>query len=218
MQRRPGLTPEPLVSACTLPCGCAWVGTTAAPKAPPLAQAPCYGGNMNRTIARLLPALLPILAAACSTAGTYPSLAQREVERVGGQANPVPGPATVPAPPPPSADLTGRLDALVAAARAADRRFQTDRGAAERAVAGAGGVASDSWSGASVALARLEASRSQTMTALADLDSLYVDARSAAPVEESPSALAIAAARSTVSDLVAAQDRVIAGLAARLPG
>ncbi|SFF75164.1 hypothetical protein SAMN05518801_101236 [Novosphingobium sp. CF614] len=187
-------------------------------KASPFARVPCYGGVMIRAKARLLPALLPILAAACSTDGHYPSLGLRGVERSGGSATPVAGEAAPPAPalPPASADLVTRLDGLVAVAREADRRFQADRGPAERAVAAAGNVASDSWSSAGVALARLESSRSNAMVALADLDTLYVDARVAAPIAESPSTSAIAAARDEVSGWVAAQDKVIESLAARL--
>ncbi|MCT2398276.1 hypothetical protein [Novosphingobium mangrovi (ex Huang et al. 2023)] len=175
---------------------------------------------MFRAKARLLPALLPMMAAACSTAGSYPSLGLRDFERIDGSATPVAGVAELPAPPlpPASADLVTRLDGLVAVARDADLQFQTNRPAAERAVAAAGGIASDSWSSASVALARLESSRSSAMEALADLDALYVDARTAAPLEETPSAKAIAAARDQVDGLVAAQDKVIEGLAARLPG
>lgn len=179
---------------------------------------------MTRAKARLLP-VLPLIGAllataACSTANTYPSLAQREVERVGGSAAPAGGEAGPPAPvqPPASADLVTRLDGLVAMAREAERQFQSNRPAAERAVASAGERASDSWSAASVALARLESSRSSAMTALADLDTLYADARDKAPLGESPSTAAIGAARAQVSGWVDGQDRVIAALDARLKG
>lgn len=187
-------------------------------KAPPDRRAPCYGTAMIRAKASLLPVLLPFMAAACSTTGNYPSLEQRDWERISGTAKPAPGqegPAT-PALPPASADLTTRLDGLVAVARAADQQFQTDRPAAEQAVAKAGAMASDSWSTASIAIARLESSRSKAMVALADLDTLYVDARTAAPLEQSPSAKAIATAREQVSDWVAAQNQVIASLNAHL--
>jgi hypothetical protein len=166
----------------------------------------------------MLTAVLPLLAAACSTAGNYPSLAIRDVERASGSAAAAQGEAAPPMPalPPASADLVTRLDALVALARAADRNFQSNRAAAERSVVGSGGVGTDSWSDASIALARLESSRSQAMVALADLDTLYVDARTEAPLEESPSAKAIGAARDEVSAWVAAQDEVIGRLASRL--
>ncbi|WP_404479843.1 hypothetical protein [Novosphingobium sp. BL-52-GroH] len=175
---------------------------------------------MTRAKARFLALLLPFGMAACSTSGAYPSLAQRDVERISGSASPAQGDASpgVPALPPASADLVTRLQGLVKVAQAADRQFQSSRAATERTVAAAGGVGTDSWSSASVALAKLESSRSSGMGALADLDVLYADARDKAPLEESPSVTAIAAARSEVAALLDAQDAVIAGLSARLKG
>ena len=175
---------------------------------------------MIRAKARLLTVLLPMMAAACSTAGSYPSLAQRDVERVSGRAEPVPGDTApeAPAPPPASADLVTRLTGLVALAREADKQFQANRPAAERAVAAAGGRATDSWSSASVALALLETSRSSAMVALADLDTLYVNARTDAALERTPTTEAIATARDEVNGWIDAQDAVIARLSARLPG
>lgn len=162
--------------------------------------------------------LLPLAVAACSAPGGYPSLAIRDVERVSGSATPAEGTeATTPvALPPASADLLSRLEALVAAARTADGRFQSVRGTAERTVGASGSRGSDSWVSGSVALAQLETSRAQAMVALADLDRLYADARDAAPVEESPSATAIGEARRKVSDIVAGQDSVMARLGTRL--
>lgn len=191
---------------------------------PPVTAAPCYGCGMKpalRRFARLLPiALLPFAAGACSTASDYPSLAVRDVERVSGTAKPAADDASAPLPvlPPASAGLVSRLQGLVAVAQAADRQFQAERPSAERAAAAAGSLGSDSWSSASVALARLEASRSQAMIALADLDTLYADARDAAPLEPSPSAQAIGDARAQVSGWVEAQDAVIERLSARVKG
>jgi len=175
---------------------------------------------MTRAKARLLSLLLPFGMAACSTASSYPSLAQRDVERISGTAAAAPGEAepAVPALPPASADLVTRLAGLVKVAQAADRQFQSARPAAERAVASAGGVGSDSWSGASVALARLESSRSSGMGALAELDVLYADERDKAPTDESPTTSAISAARSEVAALLDAQDKLLAALSARLKG
>lgn len=186
-------------------------------KTSPFAMRPCYARAMIRAKACLLPAALCALTAACSTAGNYPSLAVRDVERVRGSASPAPAEATpLPSPPPASADLTTRLEGLVAMAREADRQFQASRGNAERAVAAAGTVPADSWSTASVALARLENARSAALVALADLDTLYVDAREDAPLEETPRSMAIAAARGQVEGWVSAQDEVIGRLAGRL--
>ena len=181
---------------------------------------PCYGSIMTRAKARYLAILLPFGMAACSTSGAYPSLAQRDVERVSGSGTPAAAEeaAPVPALPPASADLVTRLAGLVKVAQAADRQFQSNRAAATRAVAASGGVGTDSWSTASVALAKLESSRSSGMGALADLDTLYADARDAAPLDESPSTLAITSARSEVAALLEAQDKVIADLSGRLKG
>lgn len=173
---------------------------------------------MMSTKLRVAFVLLPLAATACATASKYPSLAVRDVERVSGSAQGAPGVAPNPAPvlPPASADLTTRLQALVASARDANQRFEKQRPAAERAAATAGAVGSDSWSSGSVALGVLEGSRSQTMMAMAELDLLYANARDAAPTDESPSALAIAAARTQVNDWIAAQDTVLETLAAKL--
>ncbi|MEJ2459692.1 MAG: hypothetical protein P8Y58_16730, partial [Novosphingobium sp.] len=99
-----------------------------------------------------------------------------------------------------------------------NERFQASRPAAERAVAAAGAIGSDTWSTASVALATLETNRSNAMVALGDLDTLYVDARTDGALEETPSTSAIAAARDQVKGWVAAQNDVIARLSARMPG
>lgn len=166
----------------------------------------------------ILCGVLSLAMTACSSSGGYPSLAQRDVERVSGTASAAPGDSeqAAPALPPASADLVTRLAGLVKIAEQADRQFQSNRPAAERASAAAGSTGSDSWSAASVALAKLESSRSSGMTALAELDVLYADARDKAPVEESPEVKAIADARTQVAALLDAQDKVLAGLASRL--
>lgn len=172
---------------------------------------------MIRAKACLLPAALAMLTAACSATRDYPSLALRDVERVQGSATPAASDAApLPAPPPASTELTARLEGLVTMAREADRRFQASRGDAERAVGASGAISSDSWSSASVALAKLETARSGAMVALADLDTLFVDARDAAPLQPTPRMEAIAVAREQVESWVSAQDDVIARLAGRL--
>lgn len=187
-------------------------------KAPPAPAIACYGTGMTRAKARLLTLILPFGMAACSTGGSYPSLAIRDVERPSGTATAASGTQADAAPvlPPASADLVTRLAGLVKVAQDADTRFQSNRKAAERAVAAAGSAGSDSWSSATVALARLESSRSAAMTALAELDTLYADARDKAPLGESPTSQAIGEARSKVAALVDAQDQAINALSSRL--
>jgi hypothetical protein len=172
---------------------------------------------MIRAKARFLTLLLPVGLAACSTAGSYPSLAYRDVERSAMPVAAEPQPVPVPMPPP-TADLSTRIDGLVAVARDADKQFAGKRPAAERAVSTAAGASrtSDSWISAQVAVAALQASRDRAVAALADLDSLYADARQSEPVEESPSALAIDTARSQVQGLVNTQNDVVTALDARL--
>lgn len=170
--------------------------------------------GMIRAKARLLPLFLAAGLAACSSAGQYPSLAYRPVER----ATPVaPDPSATVAPlPPPSADLTSRIDGILTTARQADSAFAAKRPIAERAVAAAGSKGSDSWLSAQVAVSALQASRDPAIAALAELDTMYVNARDAAPQQESPSAQSIGAARETVQAQVTAQDGVVAALDARL--
>lgn len=162
---------------------------------------------------------LSLSLAACSTARSYPSLAYRAVERTAmpAAAEPAPPPVQLP---PPSADLSTRISGLVAAAQASDKQFAAKRPAADRAVSAAARAArtSDSWISAQVAVSALQASRDTTVAALADLDSLYADARQAEPVEESPSAKAIDTAREQVQALVNGQNDVISALDARLKG
>lgn len=173
----------------------------------------CYGLAMIRSQACLtLIATLALVACASDTVN-YPSLAKREVERIANA--PVPPPAL----PPVAADtdpaLASRLESLLAQAEAAHGRFQSRRARAEALVAAASGagVASESWSVATIAMADLESARSEAMVALADLDALWAAAR----VEGKP-ADAIASARSRVTGLVAVEDAVLAALRGRLAG
>ena len=169
---------------------------------------------MIRATLRCLPAIVPLVLTACSSAAGYPSLALRDVERIAARS---PAAETPPLPPP-SADLVSRLSGLVSAAQAADRQFRDQQGGTAAAVSRAAGAtaASDSWASAQVSLAKLDTSRSEAVAALAELDTLYADTRNAEPAGVSPSAQAIAEAREQVSDLVAQQNGVIAGLSARL--
>lgn len=178
----------------------------------------CYGTGMIRANARLLSLFLAVSLApglaACSSAGTYPSLAYRPVERV----TPVaPDPSATVAPlPPPSADLTTRIAGILTTAEQADGAFTAKRPAAERAVSSAGSRGSDSWLTAQVAVSTLQASRDPAIAALAELDTMFAAARDAAPDQESPSAQSISAARDKVQTQVDAQNDVISRLEAKL--
>ncbi|MGJ0239106.1 hypothetical protein ACQEPB_11400 [Novosphingobium fluoreni] len=172
---------------------------------------------MIRASARLIVPTTLLMLAGCAGSAEYPSLAIRDVERVQGSASPAPDAAdAIPALPPASADLTTRLAGLVETARQSHTRFQSRQAATERAVAAAGATASDSWSSAQVALSDLQTSRSGALTALAELDQLYVDERAAHPEQVSPAAATIATARDQVDGWVSAETSVISRLEARI--
>ena len=165
-------------------------------------------------IAILFPIVL--LAACASTGGTgYPSLATRPGERVSGIAEPVPAPAQ----PPATAATGSRIAQLRSQAQTAHARFGERRvsAAALSAAAQGAAVGSEAWSVAQVALASLEAARSEAMIALADLDSLYVTARiEAVPTDGSGDVDAIRAAREGVIGMVGEEDATLASLRGRL--
>ena len=159
-----------------------------------------------------LPPALAVSAmlASCAGApeGAYPSLAIRDIERVSGT---LAAPEPLPAPEPPATLL--RLDDLTDQASAAHARFLEAAPAAGRLTQEAGAVGTEGWARGQVALADLQAIRSQAMIALADLDRLYVDAVTASG---GGAVQPIATARDSVGAMVAEEDRVIATLAAGL--
>lgn len=169
-----------------------------------------------RPLARTLPFALPVLLAGCSTADGYPSLDVRPAE-VALRARPAPSASEAPPQlPSPGTDLTTRLKSLLALAQSADATFEQKLPAARKTIAAAGPAASDSWSRAQVSLSELQSSRSSAMSALAELDELYVAARDEAPTDLSPKAQAIATTRDQVSAIITAQDKVLAQLGAGL--
>jgi len=174
---------------------------------------------MNRPIrtGATLSALLVL--GACASPGDYPSLARREAERISASAEPVATEPATPAPmAPPDAALSDRLAHLVAQAESAHRRFLGQRGQTEALIGAAGGaaVASESWSVATVALAGLEAVRSETMIALAELDEMHAAERVANYNQESGDGQAIAASRAQVIALVDEEDRILSVLRGQL--
>ena len=167
---------------------------------------------MNRPSASLLLGLIPVflLGGCAATPGEYPSLARRPIERVTGTLTPPPPP---PAPAPVDPAVALRIDSLLERVRAADAKFQAREGSVRQVVGAAAGAAkaSEAWSVAMVALADLDAARSEGMVALADIDAIYAASR----IEGEPASEA-KAARDAANALVAAQDKVIASLQAQL--
>ena len=162
---------------------------------------------------RLLPLIALSVLAACTTPGDgdYPSLAQRPAERIEGTFE---ADTAEPAPPPPvlpSADLAARLAQLRRDAEAAHAEFRANIPAAERLARVGGPTGSDSWAAAQVALADLDSIRSRVAIALADLDTLWVDATLEAGPRE-----AVGTTRDAVEGLVAEEDAVLARLRGRL--
>ncbi|WP_336986989.1 hypothetical protein [Altererythrobacter aquiaggeris] len=108
----------------------------------------------------------------------YPSLAIRDVERVGGAFGPASGPTDITPAEQPGAETLDRLEGLRESAIAIHREFVAARPVTARTVTSArsADVASDRWASAQVALSDLESIRSRAAVALADIDLLYVDA------------------------------------------
>lgn len=162
---------------------------------------------MNRlaaTVLAVVPAVLA-LGGCASSSDDFPSLAIRDAERVSGT---IAVPAT-PAQPLPPAPAAVELSALLAAIREGHGRFTAQTPAAARAVSAArgAGVGTDAWSVAQVAVANLEAQRSQVMIALADLDRIYASAS-----VEGADVTATSAALAEANGLVAQEDAEIARL------
>lgn len=181
----------------------------------------CYGSFMfslpRHTPARrrLLALLIATSLAGCSGQMTeVPSLGRRAAELAD---------AVVPAPVISDSALTAadaaRLRGWTESASAAHRAFlvlaDSRRG---RLIAARGSAwGSESWSGASVALAELQAARSQTMLPLAELDRFHITESTRDQASRNPALIAAAQdAVARIETMLAAEDREIAGLAAML--
>jgi hypothetical protein len=160
--------------------------------------------------------LSPALLSACAPSGSFPSLAPRAAELAGPDRG-AEGQATAePAPPAADPALIARLDQLVAAAREGQQAFEPALAAAERAIARAGAPRSESWIEAQLALSRLEAARTPTVTAQADLDALVRERNDGGSPPGEADAAAIAAAAEQIRSLVAAQNEQLARLSGLL--
>ncbi|MGZ8997427.1 MAG: hypothetical protein ACXW2T_01090 [Allosphingosinicella sp.] len=119
-----------------------------------------------------------LLASACAPGGPYPSLAPRPIEKAMADSEEVPAQTEAPD----DAGLPARIEALAAQARRGDAEYRAVLPEAREAAAKAGPSGSDSWIVAQQALSRLEAARSTTGSALADLDALAMAEASARPL------------------------------------
>jgi hypothetical protein len=147
-----------------------------------------------------------ILAGCAKDQELYPSLSIRDQERVTGVATPV---APAPLPPAPAPQESGNLAKYRADAADAHRRLLAAAEAARAPVAAARGseIGSDAWSAAAIAVANLEAIRSEAMIAAAEIDLLYVAAQT-----EGRDSAELVSALSQVNTMVLEEDRLIAAM------
>ncbi|TMJ13882.1 MAG: hypothetical protein E6G94_10795 [Alphaproteobacteria bacterium] len=125
---------------------------------------------MHRPLPRFCAAapalLLASLAAGCAAPGDFPSLQPRPIERALAEADAAPDPVPAPA----DAETVGKAEALLGKIQGGGRDFGALLPEVRRRAAAAGASGSDSWIEAQQALSRLEATRAETVKALADLD------------------------------------------------
>lgn len=163
---------------------------------------------------------LALLLAGCvggQSGVAYPSLAKRPIESGGA--------VRAPATPPPAASaadpaLEGEVARLSDQAKAGASAFDASYPKAEqqaRAAAGSG-VSSEAWVAAQVTLSGLESARNESVSALAELDTLYANRMSAvADGAASGGADVIDAARRDVLSTVDGQNDRLDRLKALLP-
>lgn len=127
---------------------------------------------------RLLTAAALFLSGCAGGAGqgNYPSLARRAVERAP-VATPAPPPAPIAADPALEAEVARYLAQAEGGATAFDRAYPAALRSA-RAASGAA-VSSEAWIAAQLAISGLESARNDSVSALASLDTLYVQRENA---------------------------------------
>jgi len=157
-------------------------------------------------------ALILALGACASTSDRYPSLAIRDAERVHGSAQAV-TPEPEPQPVQPSADLAQRLVQLRGAAARGHQAFLSAAPRTKSLIDAARGsaVASDSWVAAQASLSGLETVRNETMTSMAELDKLLLQAELEGGARE-----AVAATRSEVGSLLDSENATLEQMAGSL--
>ncbi len=164
---------------------------------------------------RLIASLALILSGCAGAPHTYPSLAKRAIESAPMQEAPAP-----PIPQAADAALMAQIKGFTDQAAKGASAFDAAFAKAEKAASAAKGaaVSSDAWVAAQVAISALEAARNDSVSALASLDSLYVqrtndvaDGKASGGLDE------IDAARKATLKLVDDQNDRIDAMKARLP-
>ncbi len=172
--------------------------------------------TQNRRIAAALMALpLALAASGCAAVdqGSFPSLAQRAVER---QASSVASqPATPPIPAPATATVEQAIRGLAQDANGGETAFRAaltlNR---ESVLAGRGAsMGSEGWAVAERALSRIDAARAPTLFALAELDRLVI---TQADAGNSSAVAALSAEQARVAALSEAQRSLLQELGAEL--
>ena len=169
----------------------------------------------DMTPRRLLAALALMLSGCAGAPQTYPSLAKRAIESA-----PVAEPAAPPAPMAADAALLARIKGYGDQADRGRTAFDAAFARADRAVKAAAGaaVSSDGWVAAQVAISALEAARNDSVSALASLDTLYVERSNAVAQGKERGGLdEIDTARVATLALVDQQNDRIDAMKARLP-
>ncbi len=176
------------------------------------AQARCVmGANflVRGMIRATLSLALILMLAGCAARGEYPSLAPRPVELASGPAAPA---ALAPLAPSDPARIA-RLAAIMARAQAGSRAFADLQQAVSTSAAAAGGLGSESWINAQMALSRLERTREAIQTGLVELDA---EKRVMLEGPASADRIDLEATIAAVTALDAAQAAVVRGLIAQI--
>lgn len=165
---------------------------------------------------RLLPSLALFLSGCANTLQGYPSLAKRPMESA-----PAGNPTVSQGPVPAAADpaLREQIDKLAAQAQMGGSAFDSAYPAADRAARAASGAApsSEAWVAAQSAISALETARNDSVSALASLDTLYIERSNAvADGKAIGGTEAIDAARATALAIVDSQNDRIDALKTRL--
>lgn len=164
---------------------------------------------------RLLAAIALFLSGCAGAPQSYPSLAKRPVESA-----PVAEAAPPPAPVPADAALSAEIARHVSQADKGAATFDAAYARAMKAVSAAKGasVSSDPWVAAQADISALEAARNDSVSALASLDTLYVQRSNEVAAGKAAGGLEdIDAARAATLSLVDQQNDRIDALKGQLP-
>lgn len=155
-----------------------------------------------------------LAVAGCLDKGDYPSLKPRAFEQAGRDASPPPLPSPLA---PARAETLARATALLARADAGQRAFTAELVRARPVIARAGPADSEAWITAQEQLSALDASRADTLAALAELDAFNLAGVDAAGLRFNEAEFgAIRAVAERIAATLREQQQTLATLAASL--